>query len=152
MCVLTSVLSPDNQKKKVTCILVCLRKRQRRWTLCVCACVHLQDVLFQITGCLFVVIYSISLTLCETANRIIVLMDSCMFHFVVYTLQQYQKYMKTNRNFKGILFPFIDINDGKTLHVRPCSHCAPKSYIYPPKSDFYFCRTNSYKSHEIHFC
>lgn len=56
------------------------------------------------------VIYSISLTLRETANRIIVLMGSCLFCFVVCILRQYQKCMKTNRNFKGVLFLFIDVD------------------------------------------
>lgn len=36
-----SVFTPDTQKKKVPCMLVCLWKRQRRWTLCICALVHL---------------------------------------------------------------------------------------------------------------
>lgn len=79
------------------------------------------------------VIYSISLTLCETANRIIVLMDSCLFGFVVYILQQYQKYMRTNRNFKGLLFSFIDIdiNDEENL---TCDHVqtASQNLIFTP--------------------
>lgn len=32
---------PTPEKKKVTTMLACLRKRQRRWTFCICARVHL---------------------------------------------------------------------------------------------------------------
>lgn len=37
-------------------------------------------------------------------------MDSCLFCFVKYILRQYQKYTKTNRNFKGISFLCIDVD------------------------------------------
>lgn len=59
-------------------------------------------------------------------------MDSCLFCFVVYILQQYQKYMKTNRNFKGILIPFldVDINDWACSFVVQMVTKSHETYFY----------------------